>query len=194
MKIRPARPDDLREIASIHATSWKEAYAGTLPAHYLEGEVDRDLQAHWERQELLKDDVLLVAETDAGLVGFAAVWCRPDAFIDNLHVSQPVRSKGIGAALMRAAADRLMAQGHSTAYLWVFESNAAAIRFYERLGAVRVERAIKEIYGHRVASVRMEWSDLRAMSADVQCGGLGTETPASRQRRHPGQARGQAEV
>ena len=165
--IRAAQGDDLAEIAAIHSASWKEAYAGILPADYLADQVGLDLRAHWERQEILPGDVVLVAEADQGLVGFAAVWCRPDPFIDNLHVSQAVRSGGIGTALMRAAAERLMSHGHSTAYLWVFESNTDAIRFYERLGAVRVGSAIKEIYGHGVPSVRMEWGDLRALARDA---------------------------
>lgn len=167
MKIRPANRRDLADIASIHSASWREAYSGILPADYLAGRVQQDLQTHWEQQEILPQDIVLVADTADGLAGFVAVWCRPGPFIDNLHVSRTVRSQGIGTALMRAAVEQLMALGHSTAYLWVFESNVAAIRFYERLGAARVRRDIKEIYGHGVPSVRMEWSDLRLVCADA---------------------------
>jgi RimJ/RimL family protein N-acetyltransferase len=67
---------------------------------------------------------------------------------------------------MRAAAGRLVELGHSTAYLWVFESNVAAIRFYERLGAVRTGQARKEFFGQSVLCVRMEWSDLRTIGVD----------------------------
>ena len=167
MRIRPASRQDLVEIALIHSASWKEAYAGILPADYLSDQVDQDLREHWEQQKIQPGDVVLVAETGDGLLGFVAVWCRPNAFIDNLHVSQSVRSRGVGTELLRAAADRLIELGHSTAYLWVFESNADAIRFYERLGAVRVGSAIKEIYGHAVPSVRMDWTDLGAMGVGV---------------------------
>ena len=166
MKIRPAGHDDLLTIASIHSASWQDAYSGFLPADYLAGQVQLDLQATWQHQEIQPQDVVLVADTPDGLVGFVAVWCRPSPFVDNLHVLPSMRSRGIGAALMRAAAARLMELGHSTAYLWVFESNVAAIRFYERLGAVRVGRAAKEFFGQGVQCVRMEWSDLRAISPD----------------------------
>ena len=165
MDIRPARQDDLPTIASIHALSWRDAYAGILPADYLRDQVQQDLQAYWEQREILPQDVVLVADTTEGPVGFVAVWCRPSPFIDNLHVLPSMRSRGIGAALMEAAAGRLVAQGHSTAYLWVFEGNVAAIRFYQRLGAVTGKQEMKEVFGHRVASVRMEWSDLGAMGA-----------------------------
>jgi ribosomal protein S18 acetylase RimI-like enzyme len=160
MDIRPARQDDLPTIASIHAASWRDVYAGILPADYLRDQVQQDLQAYWEQREILPQDVVLVADTTDGSVGFIAVWCRPSPFIDNLHVLPSMRSRGIGSALMEAAAGRLIARGHSTAYLWVFESNVAAIRFYQRLGAVKGRREMKEIFGHSVPSVRLEWSDL----------------------------------
>ena len=163
MKIRPAGQDDLPAIASIHSASWRDAYSGFLPADYLAGQVQLDLQATWQQQEIHPQDVVLVADTTEGLVGFVAVWCRPCPFVDNLHVVPSMRSRGIGAALMRAAAGRLLEQGHSTAYLWVFERNVAAIRFYDRLGATRTGRARKEFFGQGVQCVRMEWSDLRAI-------------------------------
>jgi ribosomal protein S18 acetylase RimI-like enzyme len=166
MEIRPAVEGDLPAIASIHSASWRDAYSGFLPADYLAGQVQRDLQATWEQQEILPQDVVLVAETADGPVGFVAVWCRPSPFVDNLHVTPSMRSRGIGGALMRATAGRLMALGHFTAYLWVFESNEAAIRFYERLSAVRTGRARKEFFGQGVLCVPMEWSDLRAIGAD----------------------------
>jgi ribosomal protein S18 acetylase RimI-like enzyme len=166
MEIRPAIEGDLPTIASIHSASWRDAYSGFLPADYLAGQVQLDLQAYWEQQEIHPQDVVLMADTTDGPVGFVAVWCRPSPFVDNLHVSPPMRSRGIGAALMRAAAGRLIELGYSTAYLWVFDSNVAAIRFYERLGAARARRAMKEFFGQGVPCVRMEWSDLRAIGAD----------------------------
>jgi ribosomal protein S18 acetylase RimI-like enzyme len=166
MEIRPALERDLPAIASIHSASWRDAYSEFLPADYLAGQVQLDLQAYWEQKEILPQDVVLVADTTDRPVGFVAVWCRPSPFVDNLHVSPSMRSRGIGAALMRAAAGRLIELGHSTAYLWVFDSNAPAIRFYERLGAARSSRAVKEFFGQGVLCVRMEWSDLRTIGAD----------------------------
>lgn len=166
MDIRPAKQDDLPVIASIHAMSWRDAYAGVLPADYLRSQVQQDLQAYWEQREILPQDVVLVADTPDGPVGFIAVWCRPAPFIDNLHVLPSMRSRGIGAALMEAAAGQLIARGHTTAYLWVFERNEAAIRFYQRLGAAKGRQEVKEVRGHKVPSLRLEWSDLRAIGAD----------------------------
>jgi len=38
---------------------------------------------------------------------------------------------------MAAVAEQLISRGHKTAYLWVFDSDSRAIRFYERLGGVQ---------------------------------------------------------
>ena len=53
---------------------------------------------------------------------------------------------------MRAAARELIDRGHNTAYLWVFESNQEAIRFYERLGGLKKEQSIKTVFGFDVLS------------------------------------------
>ena len=97
MKIRCATQSDFSEIAAIQAESWKDVYSDVLPAWFLAGQIDRDLARHWREIEIQKEDIILVAE-QGSLVGFAAVWCRPTPFIDNLHVRPSHRSKKIGSA------------------------------------------------------------------------------------------------
>lgn len=162
MKIRRAAQSDFQGIAAIHAGSWKDSYADDFPAEFMAGRIDRVLVQHWSEIEIRREDVVLVAEEES-LVGFAAIWCRPIPFIDNLHVIPSQRSKGIGYGLMKAAARELIHKGHKTAYLWVFESNKKAIRFYERLGGVQKEQALKSVFGYKVLSRKIEWDDLSAI-------------------------------
>ena len=61
---------------------------------------------------------------------------------------------------MRAAARELIDRGHKSAYLWVFESNEEAIRFYERLGGIKKEQSIKTVFGYDVKSRKIEWTEL----------------------------------
>ena len=165
MNIRLATPADLQEIAAIHIESWKDAYAGVLPAAFMAEQIDLELARHWRGIEIQSQDIVLVAETDA-LVGFAAVWCRPVPFIDNLHVRPSCRSRRVGSALMKAAAQELIKNGYNTAYLWVFESNQKAIRFYERMGGAQTDRANKNVFGYDVPSRKIEWDDLGRVLAD----------------------------
>ena len=159
MNIRRAQASDLPRIAAIQADSWRETYSDVLPEAYLDDKLSEDLDRHWREVDIQPEDVVLVAEEE-GIIGFIAVWCRPDPFIDNLHVKSSQRSKKIGSTLMMSAARQLVRQGHTTAYLWVVKSNERAIRFYERLGGVRADQALKSLFGHKVPNVKILWSDL----------------------------------
>jgi GNAT superfamily N-acetyltransferase len=149
-------------IAAVQAASWKDTYSGVLPKEYLTDQVDEDLLCHWREVEILPDDVVLVAEED-GIIGFIAVWCRPDPLIDNLHVKPSRRSNRIGSTLLISAVCQLLELGHRSAYLWVVASNERAIRFYTRLGGVCLDRAVKNIFGHEVPNIKIEWSDISVL-------------------------------
>jgi ribosomal protein S18 acetylase RimI-like enzyme len=159
MKIRHAKTSDFQDIAAIHTESWMDAYSNVLPEEFLAGQLTQVLSRHWRDIHIQNEDILLVAEEEL-LVGFVAVWCRPVPFIDNLHVRPSHRSKKLGTALMQAAVKKLVHKGHKAGYLWVFESNEKAIRFYGRLGGVQKEKAIKSIFGYDVPSLKIEWDDL----------------------------------
>ena len=159
MNIRRATPSDLRDIAAIHIESWRDSYSDVLPPKWLIGQIDRDFKRHWNEIQLQNEDIVLVAEENSP-VGFVAVWCRPIPFIDNLHVRPSQRSKRIGSAFMKAVAKELIEKGHNTAYLWDFESNEKAIRFYARLGGIQKEQSMKNVFGYDVLSRKIEWDDL----------------------------------
>ena len=159
MKIRHATQSDLQDIAAIHIESWKDSYSDVLPAEFLIRQIDREFIQHWSEIEIQNEDIVLVAEENS-VIGFIAVWCRPIPFIDNLHVRPSHRSKKIGSALMKAGAKELIKKECKTAYLWVFESNEKAIRFYERLGGTQKEQARINVFGYEVLSRKIVWDDL----------------------------------
>lgn len=159
MKIRQAKHSDFNRIADIHIESWRNSYLNVLPSDFFGEKIVHTLKQHWSKVEIQDGDVVLVAE-EKEIIGFIAVWCRPTPFIDNLHVKPSQRSRNVGTALMRAAAEELVKNGNSTGFLWVFNSNVYAIRFSENLGGVQKELDIKEIFGHDVISRKMEWNDI----------------------------------
>ena len=160
MTIRTARDTDRAAIASVQTESWQDTYADQLPAAYRNSGLEADLHAHWKSTTMEPGDLVLVSETDGAIEGFIAVWCRPDPFIDNLHVRPAARSGGLGAALMREAARRLRGAGHDSAFLWVVADNTAAVRFYERLGGTITRQAEKDLFGHQALHLKVEWSAL----------------------------------
>lgn len=159
MKIRSATRSDLEQIAAIHIESWKDAYRNDLPPEFIDEKIDAIMNRHWNEIEIKPQDILLVAEEDE-LAGFVSVWCRPAPYIDYLHVRPALRSKKIGSALMQAIAQEIVHRGHRSAYLWVFESNRKAIRFYERLGGVQQDSTYNNLFGYDVLSRKIHWDDI----------------------------------
>jgi ribosomal protein S18 acetylase RimI-like enzyme len=60
---------------------------------------------------------------------------RPTLYIKELYIAEPGRGRGIGEALMRAAANEALALGCATIKWQVADWNTNARAFYEKLGA-----------------------------------------------------------
>jgi ribosomal protein S18 acetylase RimI-like enzyme len=170
--IRKATADDATAIAALHVASWREAYRDILHPEFLAGPIEAERHSAWrERMAAPRPgQQVLVAEECGAMVGFVCAFADDDpvwgTFVDNLHVAAAARGRGLGAALLRAAAgaaDR--ADGPSGIYLWVYEANTPARRFYERLGGSAVETLIEELPGGGSAvAVRMHWPDAAALA------------------------------
>ena len=161
MKVRQATQDDLCAIAGLHVASWRSAYAGLLPADYLELPVERDLGALWT--ELRADDLVLVACDADAIVGFVAF--RPDTsedgpLLDNLHVAPERRGEGVGEFLMRASAAALREIGEMRFWLTVIDENSGARRFYARMGGLEGPVFWEDLKGNPVRVRKVTWVDL----------------------------------
>jgi len=87
--------------------------------------------------------VLLVAERGGAVVGYAYAGLEPQSwkelreaagFVHDVVVDEAARGRGVGAALMEAAAAWLEAQGAPRIMLWTAEMNGPAQRLFARLG------------------------------------------------------------
>jgi [ribosomal protein S18]-alanine N-acetyltransferase len=95
--------------------------------------------AHWTSESYLcppgAERWAFVAESGRGFDGFVlARWTGGEMEILNLAVDPAARGKGIGRALIRAAAAEGAARGAAKVFLEVRESNSSARAFYTRLG------------------------------------------------------------
>ena len=73
--------------------------------------------------ELSEPAGLAGALAEDGTIEVVSMWVRPSA-----------RGRGVGAALVGAAADWAKARDHETLYLWVTETNTPARVLHERCG------------------------------------------------------------
>ena len=146
LRFRAADPEDAKDVALLHADSWRRHYRGAYADAYLDGDVVTDRAAEWSAR--LADQTggaTVLAEDPAGLAGFVHVMFDKDAhwgsLVDNLHVSHDRQHGGIGTALMRHAAEAVASHAvHKSMYLWVLEQNAAAQGFYRAIGGTGVDR------------------------------------------------------
>lgn len=164
--IRDAERSEFPALAALQIRSWRNVYRGIMPDSFLDDEIESDLHARWEALCPSGDDLVLIAD-QGGIRGFITVWCKPDPFIDNLHVEPGERSKGIGQRLMQAAAHRLLQNGYGRVSLYVAARNSRAAAFYRKLdGSFGEVEAKHQEHGGTVDAIEVIWEDLAKLTID----------------------------
>lgn len=139
-RIRRAIPGDAPALGAIAQKTYADAFGSSM--------LPGDLQAHLEKnlaleniRAFLRDDIVLVAESDGHLVGYAQFGIYvPGAPPENacelrrLYVLSEFQNRGIGSHLLRAALAHPQMQNAREIYLDVWERNHGARRLYERFG------------------------------------------------------------
>lgn len=148
LQFRLAGPADAEAVARLHADSWRRHYRGAYSDAFLDGDVVDDRLAVWTN--LLREPdpgrCTIIAD-DGGLVGFASTLFDEDpkwgALLDNLHVAEGHKRRGIASRLLAMTAEAVIARTERTGlYLWVLEQNVDAQAFYETHGGRRVGRGL----------------------------------------------------
>ena len=155
--VRLARVEDADEVGRVHVQVWREAYAGHMPADYLEGLDPMKSAARWKlRFEMDEPDgtVLVATGPDGEIVGFAAAGPTRDEDAPTdwelyaINVLADHHGTGVADQLIIAA----LAERPAT--LWVVNDNARAEAFYRRHG-FSVEGATKLHDGTGASEMRM---------------------------------------
>jgi ribosomal protein S18 acetylase RimI-like enzyme len=173
--IRPIVAADAATVADLHTTSWRSAYRGMLRDAYLDGDIATERRQAWAaRLETPVDaNYGFIAESEAGPVGFVFMLGRDDAtwgtLVDNLHVLPDLKGRGIGRRLLEAAAHETRRRyPGERVFLFVFEKNLPARRFYASIGGREVERGIVEPPGGgSQVHWRVAWDDADQLLASV---------------------------
>ena len=169
MNYRPATYSDHQSIAHLHARSWQENYRGIWSDEYLDHQVSQDRLNVWQNrlQNPPENQHIILAEKDNLLCGFTCVYVNDDpqwgALIDNLHVIASQKGHGIGKQLMKEAAQWIHSQcPDSPFYLWVFEKNYSARKFYDAVGG---KPQAPELHlnsdGSQALVIRYAWENAR---------------------------------
>ena len=153
--IRPARLEDVAQMARVNVRCWQETYRGLMPDAVLD---DPGFLTARERfwtaaltDERYRENRVAVAERDGEMVGIAmsgppldaaAAWARQ---LYVLYVHAAHHGTGAGRALLDAAVDP-----EEPAALWVADPNPRAQAFYRKHGfvadgAAEVEDGLREV-------------------------------------------------
>jgi ribosomal protein S18 acetylase RimI-like enzyme len=124
-------------------TLWQEAFPDDPPWNKAEVAIPAKLAVQRELFLVALDGALVIGSIMAGYDGHRG-WLYAVAVLHSR------RRQGVGAALVRAAEDRLRSMGCGKINLQVRATNAAVVEFYKRLGYVIEERTSM---GRRVAAL-----------------------------------------
>jgi GNAT superfamily N-acetyltransferase len=134
--VRPVRREDRADWLRL----WTEYHAygrsgTTAPPDGTEATWERFLQRHEPLEAL-------VAEREGRLVGFAHIVfhhntsvAAPSCFLQDLFVEATLHGRGIGRALIEAVYARAAEAGARRVYWHVLETNATALRLYDKVAA-----------------------------------------------------------
>lgn len=154
--VRPARPDEVDEIARIQVSTWRTAYRRIFPAEVLAALDPEWIAQRWraavEQPPTPRHRVLVAIEQaeQSHLVGFTASGpadeqaaapgetSPPDAehtaAITELLVEPRWGRRGHGSRLLAASVDLWRADGFTTAIAWAYESDPATRGFLASAG------------------------------------------------------------
>lgn len=171
--LREAVPDDSEAVAALHVACWGETYRGLLPDKMIDSMNLPDRTVQWQRALERRADVkVILAEDDAGLVGFASGGPARGADLGAtreiyaIYVLRRAQRAGVGRALLHRLASHLALQfgavppGHDSVGLWVLRDNAPARAFYERMGGKPAGERIERRDNGDLPEVAYRWSDL----------------------------------
>lgn len=168
VSIRLATAGDASAIAHVHVESWRTTYAGIVPEDYLAG-LDETLRAKLWHEWLAGPALVLVAERDGSVVGFAHGGANRealescDAELYSLYLLRESQGRGTGTKLLEAMAAAMVERGFRSMAVWVLERNLSR-SFYERMGAHLAASKVIEIGGAKLMEVAYAWPELRSLA------------------------------
>lgn len=167
VRIRRGTVEDAPAIAGVRVDTWRSSYRGLLPDALLDGLDTVNITASWRRglETIDPTRVAYVAELGRTVVGFSSGGRARGAIADHpgevyaLYVRDGHQGKGIGRALLRAAANELVLRGLTPIVIWTLFNNPGSRGFYESLGGTVIGEKREPFEGYELHEVAYGWKD-----------------------------------
>lgn len=140
---------DVARLAEVNVVTWQRAYAGIVPAAYLDG-LDREaFVKRWRTnvEQGYPGVSFWVADVDGVLSSYAIIGAyRPQEDADPsddttgwgeiyaIYTHPDLQGRGGGVAVLEAAMQELREQGYIRVALWALAANEASRRWYSARG------------------------------------------------------------
>jgi ribosomal protein S18 acetylase RimI-like enzyme len=143
MRVRPARPDDLPAVSKLAAELVRLHHRLDPPRFMLIEPIEDGYQWFFSREIKRKEALILVAEADDAMVGYAYATLEGRNWNDlldacgklnDIYVDPAARRTGAGRALVTEAFAALRAKGAPRVVLLSAWQNPDAHAFFEALG------------------------------------------------------------
>jgi ribosomal protein S18 acetylase RimI-like enzyme len=168
--LRVATMDDAPALAALGGETFRDTYIDNHPPHLVEQYVAEHFSLAQTRA-LLADatqTVVVLEGPDGALRGYyvwrasalppgAEVTARQPHEVVRIYLRRTLQGAGLGAALMRDAMERTRAAGGDLLWLAVWQHNAQAIAFYQRLGFVHAGDTLFDFGGQVEDDFVMAW-------------------------------------
>ena len=184
--IRLARPDDAADIAGIYVDSWRDTYAGILPATGLLKMSKTEHNAGWTRTikaSNLRSPVLVAADAKNHVYGFASAGASRDRSLPyegevyTLYVAPGRTGQGMGMALLSSVFRLFAKSNYRGIVIWALADNPSRF-FYEAMGGQLVAERQHPLWGCTMREIAYGWPNLD-IARPSQRVGRGVEEPGS---------------
>jgi len=167
LTVRKATPEDARGYAACHNACWQEVYTGMVPTAFLEkmAAAQETYTAHYAERLSHPGDCdyyLVLSGTQVSgfvIINRGEVAESPGAReIWAIYLREAFWGQGHGRLLLDFAVAQLRPLATQTIFLWVFEENHRARRFYEKNGFLFDGTVREADYGGPVRQLRYTYT------------------------------------
>ena len=150
IRIEPAGPEHLAEIAALAALIWRAHYPGIISPAQIEYMLGRMYDVQVMREELAAGfayDRLLIENELRGFASYGPTPVAGELKLHKLYVHRDFQRRGLGARLLEHVQSVARARGCTTLMLAVNKQNVRALAAYEKHGFTVRESVVADIGG-----------------------------------------------
>ena len=142
--IRLNRIEDQEGMARIKVDCWQDTYKNIIDQSYLDS-LNYEIQTNKYIDSFDEyKNMVLVAEdvNDHKIIGYSCFSTDANEYADaeliSLYIDKKYARRGIGTSLLRETIKELKKYNKKTMMLWCIKENKNAIKFYEKMGGIKV--------------------------------------------------------